>query len=51
MQVRMTMHCLHIALPREGSFDCFIPEHFRERLTDFKACLQGKENPKGYGGW
>lgn len=51
MQVRMAMHCFHIALPREESFDRFVPEHFRERLTDFKACLQGKENPKGYGGW
>ena len=51
MQVRMSMHCLHIALPREGSYDIFSPDHFRDRLEDFRASLEGKQNPKGYGGW
>ena len=48
MQVRMTMHCLNITLPREQSFDEFDPASFPESLTDFKAILAGKENPEGY---
>lgn len=48
MQVRMTMHCLNITLPREQSFDEFDPASFAESLNDFKACLVGKENPDGY---
>jgi hypothetical protein len=48
MQVRMVMHCLSIILPREGSFDTFRPESFTEKLRDFKAILEGKENPQGY---
>lgn len=51
MRVRMSMHCLHIALPREGSFDEFSSDHFHDRLEDFRASIEGKENPKGYGGW
>ncbi|HSL43239.1 MAG TPA: phosphotransferase [Anaerolineales bacterium] len=50
MQVRMSMHCLHITLPREQSFDRFDPLHYEERLEDFKASLAGKENPQGYDG-
>jgi thiamine kinase-like enzyme len=37
MRVRMAMHCLHITLPREGSFDRFDPASFAESLTDFRA--------------
>jgi len=48
MRVRMAMHCLSIILPREGSFDEFKPENFRESLRDFRAVLEGKENPEGY---
>jgi len=49
MQVRMTMHCLDILLPRENSFDQFKPENFEESLQDFRAALGGGENPQGYG--
>ena len=48
MQVRMAMHCLDILLPRENSFDQFKPESFNEALEDFKAVLNGQENPQGY---
>ncbi len=48
MQIRMAMHCLEITLPREESFDKFDPESFNETLRDFKAVLDGKENPEGY---
>jgi thiamine kinase-like enzyme len=49
MRVRMAMHCLHILLPREGSFDQFDPNGFDEALMDFRAVVAGKENPQGYG--
>lgn len=48
MQVRMAMHCLSIILPREGSFDRFDPDGFSESLRDFRAVLDGKENPEVY---
>jgi thiamine kinase-like enzyme len=48
MQVRMAMHCLNIALPREKSFDKFDPASFAEWLTDYKAILAGEDNPQGY---
>jgi thiamine kinase-like enzyme len=48
MQVRMAMHCLNIILPREQSFDSFDPVDFEESLEDFRAILEGKENPQGY---
>ena len=48
MQVRMAMHCLSITLPREQSFDSFNPNNFSESLKDFRAILDGKENPQGY---
>lgn len=48
MRVRMTLHCLNIILPREGSFDVFDPASFASRLTDFRASLAGEENPQGY---
>ncbi|RPJ21213.1 MAG: aminoglycoside phosphotransferase family protein [Chloroflexi bacterium] len=48
MQTRMAIHCLHITLPREQSFDDFDPNEYDEWLTDFRAVLVGKENPQGY---
>jgi thiamine kinase-like enzyme len=48
MRVRMAMHCLDIALPREQSFDQFTPESFAGWLVDFRAAFVGKENPEGY---
>jgi thiamine kinase-like enzyme len=50
MRIRRTIHCLQITLPREKSFDCFTPDYYDESLDDFQASLEGKENPKGYGG-
>ncbi len=50
MQIRMAMHCLHITLPRQFSFDNFDPNEYEEWLTDFRAILAGKENPQGYNG-
>lgn len=44
----MAMHCLDILLPREESFDQFDAEVLRESLRDYKAVLDGKENPEGY---
>ena len=49
MQVRMALHCLNITLPRDGSFDRFNPESYNEALVDFRAILDGGENPQGYG--
>jgi hypothetical protein len=49
MQLRMSMHCLNILLPREGSFDEFDSCSFPESLVDFRASLAGEENPQGYG--
>lgn len=48
MRLRMAIHCLHIILPRDQSFDQFEPAHFSQALTDFRAVIDGKENPQGY---
>ena len=48
MRVRMALHCLSITLPREGSFDRFSVELYDQALVDFRAILEGKENPQGY---
>lgn len=48
MQIRMAIHCLDILLPRENGFDQFGPENFEGSLRDFRAVLDGKENPEGY---
>lgn len=48
MRVRMAIHCLSITLPREQSFDSFNPNSYSESLNDFRAILDGKENPQGY---
>lgn len=51
MQVRMAMHCLNITLPRGQSFDTFSPDDYGESLRDFRAILNGEENPQGYTAW
>ena len=48
MRVRMALHCLSILLPRAGSFDTFEANIFGERLTDFRAVVDGRDNPRGY---
>jgi hypothetical protein len=48
MRVRMAMHCLSILLPRVNSFDIFDPESFEDSMQDFKAVMNGEENPQGY---
>ena len=49
MRFRMAVHNLNIILPRENSFDTFDDAGFEEALVDFKAVMEGKENPQGYG--
>ena len=48
MRVRMSLHCLCAALPRPTSFDTLDPTSYSERLADFRAVFEGKENPQGY---
>ena len=48
MRIRMAIHCLHIILPRENSFDIFDADAFAEALEDFRAVVGGEENPQGY---
>lgn len=48
MRVRMAIHNLHILLPRPGSFDRFDPDRFADDLVDFRAVVEGRENPQGY---
>lgn len=48
MRVRMGMHSLDITLPRERSFDSFDRSTYYEALRDFRAILNGEENPEGY---
>lgn len=48
MQVRMSLHCLCAALPRPTGFDSLDPTSYSERLADFQAVFEGKENPQGY---
>jgi hypothetical protein len=48
MRMRMAMHCLDITLPRGQSFDRFDPGTYNESLRDFRAILNGEENPEGY---
>jgi len=48
MRTRMAIHCLHILLPRQHSFDRFDPAAFPQALVDFRAALAGEENPQGY---
>ena len=48
MRIRMAIHNLNIILPRDKSFDNFDAESFEESLEDFRAIIDGKENPQGY---
>ena len=48
MRVRMALHCLSITLPREQSFDSFNTDRYHEAFDDFRAILEGRENPQGY---
>lgn len=48
MRTRMAIHTLNILLPRENSFDRFSAHTFEEALEDFRAVVEGKENPQGY---
>jgi len=48
MRIRMAIHNLHIIIPRENSFDRFSAGKFEEILTDFRAVIEGRENPQGY---
>lgn len=48
MRIRMALHCLKIILPRENSFDYFDAGAFDQALDDFRAALEGRENPQGY---
>jgi len=48
MRIRMAIHNLNIIVPREKSFDRFTPEAFGEALVDFRATIDGRENPQGY---
>ena len=48
MRIRMAIHCLHILLPRPDSLDRFRIERFIDGLVDFRAVVEGKENPQGY---
>jgi thiamine kinase-like enzyme len=48
MRIRMAVHNLHIILPREKSFDRFNAETFADALVDFRAVVEGRENPQGY---
>jgi len=48
MRMWMAIHCLSILLPRLQSYDQFDADSFAERLIDFRAVVDGKENPRGY---
>ncbi len=50
MRLRMSLHCLDIMLPREGSYDQLDVENFEQCLQDFRAIIAGRENPQGYDG-
>jgi hypothetical protein len=47
-RVRMSLHCLCAALPRPTGFDTLDPTSYSERLADFRAVFEGRENPQGY---
>ena len=48
MRIRMAVHNLNIIIPREKSFDQFTAETFGKALVDFRATIDGRENPQGY---
>jgi len=48
MNIRMAIHNLNIIIPRKDSFDHFSPETFDHTLEDFRAVIEGRENPQGF---
>jgi len=48
MRLRMAVHTLSILLPRAGGFDTLDADRLRQGLTDFRAVLQDRSNPRGY---
>ena len=48
MRIRMAIHNLNIVIPRKNSYDRFFAEEFEGELEDFRAVLNGRENPQGY---
>jgi len=48
MRIRMAIHNLNIIIPRKDSFDPFRANTFDKALEDFRAVIEGRENPKGY---
>jgi thiamine kinase-like enzyme len=48
MRIRMAIHSLNIIIPRKDSFDRFVAEAFDNELDDFRAVMDGRENPQGY---
>jgi thiamine kinase-like enzyme len=48
MRIRMAIHNLNIVIPRRDSFDRFVAEAFEAKLEDFRAVMDGRENPQGY---
>jgi thiamine kinase-like enzyme len=48
MRIRMAIHNLNIIIPREKSFDPFTAETFGEALMDFRAVVEGRDNPQGF---
>jgi thiamine kinase-like enzyme len=48
MRIRMAIHNLNIVIPRKDSFDRFEVEVFDTELEDFRAVMDGRENPQGY---
>ncbi len=47
MRIRMAIHNLNIIIPRKDSFDRFRAETFDNALVDFRAVINGRENPQG----
>lgn len=48
MHIRMAIHNLNIVIPRRDSFDRFAADRFDSKLEDFRALMEGRENPQGY---
>ena len=48
MRIRMGIHNLNIIIPLQASFDRFAAKTLDEALIDFRAEIEGRENPQGY---
>lgn len=46
MWTRLALHCLDITLPRPNSYDRFASQSFLSALRDYRAALDGAENPE-----